>query len=174
MKTGFFIWLLLFTGSASAEVVDRILHMVGDRLITTSDLAFEAEFVQVDISPVPPLNDPGYALEQRLIDYAILRPRAGDTAVFKPSAQEVRARLEVIQERQGGVGHEEFLKRWGLDDELLQGFLFSRMVVERFIHRSVGLGVGREEGYEERYRQLYMEWIGELRKTAVIRTPEGP
>jgi hypothetical protein len=61
-----------------------------------------------------------------------------------------------------------------LDDELLQGFLFSRMVVERFIHRSVGLGVGREEGYEERYRQLYMEWIGELRKTAVIRTPEGP
>lgn len=160
------MWLLLARLSA-AEVVDRILDVVGDRIITQSDVSFEAEFVVLDRSPLPPLNDPAYALEQRLVDYAVLRDLAGDIEVYKPSAAEVDARWARFRDAwPHPEDHVAFLARWGLDDERLQGFIYSRVVVEHYVARNLALP--RDPGPDV-WAALYPPWIAEQRSSASIR-----
>lgn len=157
---------------AHAEVVDRIQYVVGDRIITTSDIAFETEFVAIDESPEAPLMDPSYAIEQRLIDYAILRAKAGDTAFFQPSAADLRDRWDHFRAAfPTPDAYRDFLKRWGLDDDRFQAFLYSRMVVERFIHRNIGLAVQQARGSSDDFISVYQTLMHELRASVVVRSP---
>ncbi len=163
------IWLVAL---ARAEVVDGVLHVVGERIVTRSDVAFEADFDPVDTSPLAPLEDPAYALEQRLVDFAILRELAGDIEIYKPSPSEVRARWERFR---GGwpraEDHPAFLARWGLDDEQLLGFLYSRLVVERFVARNAAQAAS-VAAKEEITAEVYQAWMATLRARATVRTPK--
>jgi hypothetical protein len=168
----FLFLLMLLLPSGHSEVRDRLLHLVSGRVITTSDVAFEAEFVKIDRSPVSPLNDPMYSLDQRLIDYAILREKAGDTSVYQPSASEVRSRWEHFHSSWPSIeDHTVFLQRWGMNDEQLQGFIFSRLVVEHYIHRNIGLAVQQAGGDDVFYITLYQRWMAELRSLVIVRSP---
>jgi len=164
------VWVWL-ASLAAAEVVDGVLHVVGERIVTRSDVAFEADFDPHDLSPLPPLEDPGYPLERRLIDYAILRQLAGDIEIYKPSSTEVRARWERF--RAGWPSADDypaFLTRWGLDDEQLLGFLYSRLVVERYVARNAAqaaAGLAQEDITPE----VYQGWMKALRERADVRTP---
>lgn len=164
------MWLL-WLGLARAEVVDRILHVVGERIVTQSDLAFEAALDPLDQSPVPALDAADYPLEERLVDFAIVRDLAGDIAIYAPSPAEVRARWEKVRASwPSREEHDAFLARWGLDDERLMGQLYSRMVVERYVLRN--LAPARGEGLDEAaWTALYRPWIARLREQATIRTP---
>jgi len=162
--------LLLLCLLARAEVVDRILYVVGDRIVTTSDVAFEQDFDLRDASPVPPMEDPAYALDQRLVDYALLRARAADIQVFKPSASELRDRYDRFRASFANPeDYRSFLRRWGMDDDRFQAFLYSRLVVERYVQRTVGLAVQREEGKE--WSSLYPLLTAELRAATIVRRP---
>jgi hypothetical protein len=164
------MWLLL-VHLASAEVVDGILHVVGERIVTRSDLVFEQDFVSHDQSPLEPLRDPAYPLEQRLIDYAILRDLAGDIEIYKPSPAEVRARLDRLHEAWSHPeDHAAFLARWGLDEDQLQGFLYSRLVVERYIARNAGQAAADGRG-AALTAPVYQAWMAGLRQRASVRTP---
>lgn len=166
------MWLL-WLGLARAEVVDRILHVVGDRIVTSSDLAFEADLDPHDQSPVPALDAPDYALEERLVDFAILRDLAGDVAIYAPSPAEVRARWERVRASWPTRDeHDAFLARWGLDDERLMGQLYSRMVVERYVLRNLAPARGEGAMDEAAWSALYRPWIARLREQATIRTPQ--
>ncbi len=164
------LWVVLAV-LARAEVVDGILHVVGDRIVTRSDLAFEQDFDARDRGPLVPFEDTNYPLEQRLIDFAILRELAGDIEIYKPPAGDVRARWERFRD---GWPHPEdhaaFLTRWGLDDEQLLGFVYSRMVVERYAARNAGQAVALDRG--ELTPEAYQAWMGALReRTSVRNTP---
>lgn len=165
----------LAQAAAEGEIVaDRILHVVEDRVVTASDLAFEQVFAAHDQSPIPALNVAAYSLDQRLIDYAILRQRAGNTAVFQPTTAEVRARWEQIRAHFGTPeDYQRFLAAWGLSDEAFQAFLYSRLVVEKYIHRNVGLAAQAANLDALAYYEDYLQWITPLRQSTVIRTPEG-
>lgn len=165
------MWLV-WLSFARAEVVDRILHVVGGRIITTSDVAFETEFDVHDRSPIPALENPAYAIEDRLIDYALVRELAGDIETFKPSNDDVRARWQQFRDDwQAAEDHGRFLQKWGLTDEGLQGFLYSRLVVERYIARNLGLSnVAGDSGAGNAER--YSPWMAELRRHADIRSPQ--
>lgn len=166
----FWMALLWLVFPVQAGVADQLLHVVGDRIITSSDVIFEAEFTQFDVSPIPPLNDPAYAMDDRLIDYAILRSRAGDTSIYKPASSDVEARYQAFVSR--SPNYALFLNRWGMSSEQFQGFLFSRMVVERVIHRTIGLTVPRDAAdYVAIYAEAYHTWMKSLRTTTVIRSP---
>jgi hypothetical protein len=68
---------------ARGEIVDAVLHVVGDRIVTQSDVTFEADFDPHDRSPLIALEDPDYPLETRLVDFAILRELAGDIEIYR-------------------------------------------------------------------------------------------
>ena len=160
------MWLLLSLSLARAEVVDQILHVVGERLVTASDVAFERELDPYDQSPVAPLEDPTYPVEWRLVDYAVVRDAAGDVDVFKPTGSEVDARWDRFRAAwPTPEAYAGFLTRWGIDDESLKGFFYSRLVVEHFITRNLAVA-GPTVGYAE--------WMVSMRSRAVIRSPASP
>lgn len=134
---GWWLALSFVVTSARAEVVDRILYVVGTRLVTWSDVGFETELAPHDRSMVPVLDDPAYPIEQRLVDFAILRELAGTTALYRPEDRDVRLRFEAVRASfEDDVAWRTFLDRWGLDELSLQAFLSSRMVVERYVVRN--------------------------------------
>lgn len=163
------MWLFLLA-LARAEVVDRILHVVGDRILTSSDLAFEGELAAHDPSPVPALADPAYPIEQRLPDMAILRALAGEVAVYEPTPAEVRARGERLRASWPvREDYEAFLARWGLDEERLLGLVYSRLVVEKYVMRNLPLPA--EPADLPAWRAAYQPWMAGLRERVPVRTP---
>ena len=145
-------------------VADRIVAVVGERLVLTSDIALEASLAKVDPSPVVVLRGSDDSL-QDAIDRAIIRGLAGSTAVYAPSDAEVRARADRIRSRfKDDVTWRLFQSQHGIDDDRLAGILYSRLVVERYVLRNVeqsARGVDPET--------YYREWIGHHRARVAIR-----
>ena len=141
------------------------MFSVGERIVTQSDLAFEAFFAAHDSSPVPAFEASDYPLEAKLVDIAMIRALAGDIAIYRPSDDEVRARVEAFL----GQFPEHFegrraLEAWGMDEDEFLGFVFSRMVVERCVARSVV-----STGGDDDWRDRYAAWTGELRARTPVR-----
>lgn len=150
---------------AAAEVVDRILHVVGSRVITASDVAFERIVAVHDRSPVPALADPTVDVETRLIDYAVLREFAGDANIYRPDPREVRKRYVAFQESFATPDEfDAFMADWGLDELKLQGFFSSRMAVERYAQRN-------HRGELATRTDAWLAWLADLRARTTIRSP---
>lgn len=132
--------LLLAPALAGAEVIDRVVVVVGDQLVLASDIRLEAELSFLDESPLP-FWDPGHDDPlHRLVDAAVIRSSAGELALYEPPADAVRQRLEALRLKfRDRASWEEFLGRWGLDEPALLGVLRRRMVVERFLFRNLQL-----------------------------------
>jgi hypothetical protein len=160
------LWLCCF-GVAQAEVVDGILYVIGDRIVTRSDIAFERACDPID-QGLAVLEDPTYPIEQRLVDFAILRELARDIDIYRPPDGEVRARWERFRSAWPHPGdHVAFLERWGIDDDQLMGFLYSRLVVERYVLRNA---VGSQGGGEAALTSAeYQAWMQGLRARASVR-----
>jgi hypothetical protein len=166
------MWVLVAT-IAVAEVVDRVRYVVGDRIITQSDVEFEAALDPHDESPVPALDDPAYAIEQRLVDFAVVRELAGDVSVYEPTPAEVKARWERVRASwPRPEDHAAFLARWGLTDEQLMGQLYSRLVVERYVLRNLGAAASAETLDRAGWLSLYGPWIATQRARTTVRTIE--
>ena len=161
--------MLLFAALAAAAVVDRIEAVVGARIVTASDVAFEAEFDPHDESPLPALERADYGIRERLVDFAVVRSLAGDIEVFRPGGQEVLGRWERFRASwDPPEGYAAFLGRWGMDDEDLKGFLYSRLVVEHYVARNLAALAARDRGAGV---DPYPGWIADLRARVRIRFP---
>lgn len=167
-------WLLGVT-LGRAEVVDRVLRVVGDRIVTQSDVDFEVALSPFDTSPVPAFEAPDGDVVQRLVDCAIARDQAGDVERFKPTPDEVRERWVAIRAAMGPVEYPRFLGTWGLDDTTLQAFLYSRLVVEKFVLRGIaGVEVTGRSGSESAPAPAvtpYDALMQPLRERAIVRQP---
>ncbi len=155
---------------AAAEPVDRLLYAVGDRIVTAGDLAFELDIDAHDQTPIPALDAADYPREQRLVDLTVIRALAGDTVIYRPTADEVEARWEGVRATWARPeDFEAFLTRWGTDGDGLRGFLYSRMVVERYIRRVAATVDTPVESPE--FAGVYQAWIAEVRKGRFRRAP---
>lgn len=169
------MWLsllvLALVAPARAEPVDRLLYVVGDRIVTAGDLAFELDVDDHDASPIVALDALDYPREQRVLDLTILRALAGDTVIYRPTAEEVEARWELVRASWARAeDFEAFLVRWGMDGDDLRGFLYSRMVVERYIRRVAGSADVPVES--PGFSVGYQRWIAEVRaKVSYRRAP---
>ncbi len=165
--------LLLYTATARAEVVDRLVALVEDDVITLSDVGFEEALAARDISPEAPFEVARDPLE-RLEAYRILRQLAGDVSLFQPAASEVDARLAALHATfPDNAAYRAFLARWGLTEESLRAQLRSRMVAEIYVHRRVGLAVLTESGPDEaQYLKRYDKWMIERAEAFQIRRVE--
>ncbi len=158
---------------AFAAPADRVLFVVGSRIVTQSDVAFETFFGDADRSPVPAFEDPAVPLPERLRDIAAVRQLAGDTAVFRPDPGDVRARADAFLSHwarpDDGLAA---LRDWGFDESAFLGLLYSRLVAERFVSRSLPPpSADAAEAERAEWLQRYSEWIKEARGRVEIRVP---
>jgi hypothetical protein len=160
--------------SAGAEVgaastrVDRVWAVVGDRVITESELRLEQALAAVDPSPVPPLEARRADPERFLIELAIVRALAGSTAVYQPEPARVRERMEAVRAAHPTpAAWAAFLKEHGLNEDALRATLYSRMVVERYVQRNLGLAARAEAGAD--WDARYAAWIDAQRARVLIR-----
>ncbi len=130
--------LLLTLTSARAEVVDRVLYVVEDQVVLQSDVDLEGAVAPHDPSPSLFWRRPGVEAEQRTVDAAILRELAGDVALYQPPDAEVRERVEAMRLAFADrAAWSAFLEEWGLDEEGLRALVRRRMIVERYLARTL-------------------------------------
>ncbi len=168
------MWML-FVVLAIANPVERVLFVVGDRIVTQSDVAFELFFIGHDRSPLPSFAADAGPVAERLRDIAAVRQLAGDTSVFSPNNAEVRARAHAFLTQwprpDDGLAA---LEAWGMDEAAFLGFVYSRLVVENCVVRSVPLPEAPEvEAERLAWLARYDVWVAGVRQRATIREPRG-
>ena len=155
-------------------LIDRVEVVIGDRIVTSSDVRLEAELARRLPSPVEALRrqetrDPRAAVIER----TIIRGLAAQASIYQPTAAEVVARLLALKRTFPDTdAYEAFLDRHGLTEEALSSRLYGRLVVERYVHRNIDLASqAAREGVADYYRR-YEEWIDTQRASADIRYVE--
>lgn len=162
--------LVFFCAAFAAEPLDRVLFVVGERVVTRSDVAFETFFDAHDASPVPAFEAAG-PVDERLRDIAVIRQLAGDISVFQPSAADVRTRADAFlahwPRADDGLAA---LRAWGLDESGFLGLVYSRLVVERCVRRSVPLPADlTDTAALVAWSARYDAWVAEVRGRTSLR-----
>ena len=135
MTVFLWLWLLL---CAHAEVVDRIVAVVGDELVLASEIALEDAISRADTPEIPFWSHEHKTPFERLTEAALIRHTAGDVAIYTPTTDEVQARIEVIRRHFKDRGSWTlFLERWMLDEPSLRTIVKRRMIVERYLSRNI-------------------------------------
>ncbi len=154
-------------GEVPSQRVDRLLMVVGDRLILESEVELEHR-VRDRFPALSPPIPPGTSTLQVLADAAIVRGLAGNTELYRPTTEQVRARQEAIRLSFGDPNEwNHFITEFGLTEDRFASFITGRLIVERYIQRNVALA-GRGET-EQQFLERYTNWIVEQRKRVAIR-----
>ncbi len=149
-----------------AQLMDRIVSVVGSDVVTASDLAFEEDLSARLQSPLVVFRGPD-ALA-RLEDYRILRRLAGNVELFMPDPVAVEQRLrDVAATFEQRSLYAAFLRGWGLDGHALREELAMRMVCERYVQRNIGLRLPDTE--DATWLQAYQSFMEPLRKQVGVR-----
>ncbi len=164
---------LLASSPARAERIDRVVAVVGDRVVTSWDLLLDDALEGHLPCPEPVLCDPARPTLDRVVERALVRGLAADTATYRPDTEEVELRLVALRDSwERPEDYHLLLRSMGIVEHDLSGLLFSRMVVERYVQRHVALPVYAGGGDLADYRERYDEWIREQRELVRIRLVE--
>jgi hypothetical protein len=158
---------------AQAVLADRIVSVLGESIVTLSEVAFEQALHPHVPSPIPPLANPEMEALQRLEDMRMLLSLAGDVPLYAPNRTQLDARLLAMRSTWDGErAYLAFLARWSMSEADLRSHLHGRMVVESYIQRNVGLSLEWEAeqlGWADVYITAYETWISPRRSEARVR-----
>jgi hypothetical protein len=150
--------------AAHAEVVDRVVAVVGDRPLLASEIAIQAELARRDPSsrlPPPPDDPTAWA-----IDNARIRGVAEHVDLYDPSAEEVRTRIDGLSDTFPDRGAwTAFLTRLGLDEPRLEQMVRRQLVVERYLLRNLQA----DPGDPEAWAAAVESFLGPLRDRVQVR-----
>jgi hypothetical protein len=179
------VWVLVLGTSLSLEafgadgqepravLADRVVSVLGESIVTGTEVGFEQALHPHVESPIPPLANPDMEALQRLEDMRMLLLLAGDVPLYAPDRTQLDARLAVVRSTwDGEKAYLAFLARWGMTEADLRSHLRNRMVVESYIHRNVGLSLEWESeqvGWATVYINAYETWITPHRSKARVR-----
>ena len=140
--------------STTGQMIDRIAALVGDKVITWSDIQIAREFQLFDIQHVPSSDWDRFILE-KLIDQQLILQKMGEDMVI--SDEESKKALESSLRRIGEDRSMERMKAFGLLREDLfpyfrEKLLFQKITSERF-KSSIFIGLKEMESY---YREVYL------------------
>ena len=162
--------LPILAALASGERIDRVVAVVGERVVTEGDVAFEEALGGRAGCPEPVLCEADRPVLERLVDMAVVRGLAGDAATYRPTPADVELRLVQVRDAFAPPSAwSGFLERFGLTEDALGGLLYSRMVVERYVHRNVVLPTLAKGGDDEACRVAWTEAIATWRAQVSIR-----
>ena len=141
--------LLLAAGPASAAVVDRVVAAVGEQLVTQSELDLEEHLVQRDTPAHSFWSARRAPALQRLIEAALIRELAGDVAVYLPPEVDITERVDRLRaEFESREAWNQFLLRHGLDEDTLRVTVRRRMIVERYVARSISVSPTQTDAFD--------------------------
>jgi hypothetical protein len=174
--------LLHLLGSALAQSadptpadtrIDRVVSVVGDAIVTDSDLRLEAELLRYDTVSCPALAAPQKDLLGLLEERRVLHRLGAGRPLYLPSSTAVAKRLNLLSQNMGAE-FEAFKSRWGLNPKQLEKLIRDRMMEEAYVNANLGRSLKAEqtaesENWESHYRQAYRPWIQARKEGMPIR-----
>jgi hypothetical protein len=142
------LWSVL----AGAEVVDRVIAVVGDDPVLASEVRLEQDLARIDQAPIP-LWTCDRPAESIAVDVALVRLLAGEVDLYQPAQEAVVERTLALRYAAGDAW-EPLLAEHGLDGAAVQLAVRRRMIVERFLTRALAVDPTDEAGWLEAYDRL--------------------
>ena len=163
----------------NAEIVDRVLAVSGNRVITWSDMLVEANYQALLIAQDPPLprdlerREAREPILSRLIDQRLLEQERDALPLFSPEDGEAERRLEEIQRRFPSVdAFRQALARYRLTEAELRERVAREANLMAFIERRLRPQVRFDPAEVEHY---YRETLApELRRQGQTVIPPLP
>lgn len=127
--------VLLAGAPARAEVVDRLVAVVGDRPLMLSDVRAAIDLRLVE--PSPEADADRHAVGW-LIDRTLMLEEVDRYGPGEPDPQRVGERVESLRRQLGPGGLETVLARHGLDEVKLRAWLRDQLRIERYLTQRFG------------------------------------
>jgi hypothetical protein len=163
--------LLIVAEVASAQVIDRIMAVVGGRPIILSDVHAAIEFRLIE--PPPGTADPlGYTLE-RLVQRTLVLAEVERFQPPEPDPIEMTVRVDDLQRRAGSAeAFDKALSVTGMTREQLRRHIRDDLRIATYLNQRFGSATA----VAERAAAMAM-WVSELRRradvTVLYRSPVG-
>jgi hypothetical protein len=158
----------LGAGRASAEVIDRVLAIVGGQVVTLSDASIALAVGTVDARGAA---DPIEAAMNALIERRLVLVEVDRYALPEPGEAAVNAKLaELRQAMAARVPAQETLARLGLDEDRLREIARNDLRIAAYLDQRFGVVQPTEADVQQFYRDhqsLYME-AGTVRPFAEV------
>jgi len=150
-------------------VLDRVLAVVGDDLITLTDVTAARD---LGLAIVPPgTADPVRAVLTQLIDRALILAEVDRYAPPEPAADDVTTALAIVRGRfPTDAAYQAALARSGIDENHLRETLRQSLRIRAYLNqRFVASPADRTPGAaEDRQQALIDDWVAGLRRRASI------
>jgi hypothetical protein len=161
-KIAFVLLLLLVGARAEADVIDRIMAVVGGQPITLSDVTAARQFGLVQLPPATP--DPiAYTLD-RLIDRTLVLAEVERFQPPDPDPVEMTIRIDELERRAGSAAaFEKALAVVGMTREQLRRHFRDDLRITTYLNQRFGATTAEAER-----AAAIKSWSAELRKRAVV------
>jgi len=153
--TGAVVLVAAIALPASAEVIDRVLAVVGGQLITLTDVTAAR-----DLRLVPPetTTDPIRAILSKLIDRELVLAEVERYAPPEPTAGAVDTEVRRVRARfDADAAFEAALTRSGLDEKHLRETLRQDLRIRAYLEQRFSAASDRRE-------EAMAEWVAGLRR----------
>ncbi len=168
--SGVLVLVVLLVGSVRAEVLDRVLAVVGGEVITLTDVTAARAFGLVVVSPSAP--DPIRSALTQLIDRALILAEVDRYVPPEPSVDDVNNSLAVVRRRFATEAeYEAALARSGIDENHLRETLRQNLRIRAYLNQRFVLGPSDTPTPgtgPDRQQALIDEWVAGLRRRAAI------
>lgn len=146
---------MLVSGSSGGEVIDRIMAVVNDEVITLTDVNIVEKFGLVDI----PDETQGQSLQKivldQLINQKLVIQMTGER--IEVGEEELEALLSDIVQKTDPELAEKALLRFGLDWDDLKSYLRDKLLYQKIISQRFGMAVIVSiDEIEKYYEQVYV------------------
>lgn len=149
--------------------VDRAVAVVGDRVVTASEVDIARTLVARDRDALPMAARGDRSAGEWWVEQVMLRELAGDIGVYQPDPGLVRARTDTLVAAFDPTELAELEARLGVDRDALQAWVQGRLVVERYVHRNIGLAAEAAGEDPAATAARYQAWVADLRDTIALR-----
>ena len=152
--------------AAEAVVVDRAVAIVGEAVITLSDVRMHQAMAQHDPSFVPSLQANSGGGLREMMDATIVRQSAGSIPVYQPTPDQIEIRMNRFMDQWPSPNaYRIFLATHGLTEDRIRVLLRRRAIVERVVLRA--LGTPKED--LSKWTRRFEAWMQAERNGARVR-----
>jgi hypothetical protein len=168
IRVGALVLALLVGGTASAEVIDRIMAVVNGQPITLSDVNAALQFHLVD-APAGTRAPLSFALD-RLIDRNLMLTEVDRFQPPEPDPAEMTVRIDDLERRAGSAAaFDKALAVTGLSREQLQRYIRDDLRMATYLNQRFGV-----TGSSADRAAAVAAWIADLRRRATITVAYQP
>lgn len=126
-------FVLLFSVMGRGQLVDRIVAVVNEEIITLTDLRIGETFGLGFMIPGEQADLPRQDLLNRMIDRKLVAQQAPEDMLIEEEG--IRIRRQEIEKEMGALPYREALERFGMEDGDLDGFIREEIVYRRIVNR---------------------------------------